>query len=210
MALRVLLADDHEVVRDGLKALLSTKGFDVVGEASNGRDAVRLTETTHPDVAILDLSMPHLNGIDAARIIARRFPNTRPILLTIHTEDPYVMGGLRAGVRGYVLKTQAGTDLVHAIREVSMGGIYLSPGVSRAVVDAFLTKRDAPMDPLSAREREVLQLVAEGKTNKEVAAVLGISVKTAECHRGHIMGKLNLHDTASLVRYAIRNGLAMP
>src|ERR1700752_4714737 len=113
MALRVLLADDHEVVRDGLKALLTSKGFDVVGEAADGRDAVRLAGSSHPDIAVLDLSMPQLNGIDAARIISRRFPNTRPILLTIHTEDPYVMGGLRAGVRGYVLKTQAGTDLVH-------------------------------------------------------------------------------------------------
>jgi DNA-binding NarL/FixJ family response regulator len=210
MALRILLADDHQVVREGLKALLTAQGFEVVGEAPDGRAAVEMVEAVRPDVAVLDLAMPQLNGVDAARVLASRWPRARVILLTIHTEDPYVIDALRAGVRGYVLKTQAGADLAQAIREVSLGSIYLSPGISNAVVDAYLTRSELPLDPLSGRERQVLQLVAEGKTNKEVAYILHISIKTAECHRSRIMQKLGIHETAGLVRYAIRRGLAMP
>ncbi len=161
-------------------------------------------------MVILDLAMPGLNGVDAAREIARAEPRTKTILLTMHKEDPYVLQALNAGISGYVLKTQAGAELVQAIREVARGSIYLSPGVSRAVVDAYKAKSEIPPDPLSPREREVLQLVAEGKTTKEVAGVLGISVKTAESHRTRIMEKLDIHETASLVRYAIRRGLIQP
>jgi len=210
MSIRILLADDHHVVREGLKALLVGHGFDVVGEARDGRDAVRQVEVLRPDIAVLDLSMPQLNGVDAAREIVRRSPTTRPLLLTIHTEDPYVISALRAGIRGYVLKTQASADLAHAIREVGLGGVYLSPGISRAVVNASLSGEEAPRDPLSPRERQVLQLVAEGKPNKRIASDLGVSVKTIESHRSRIMQKLDIHDTAGLVRYAIRQGMAMP
>ncbi len=210
MPIQVLLADDHQIVRQGLRAMLEHEGFKVVGEAADGREAIRLAESTHPDVVILDLAMPALNGLDAARDILRGSPRTKAILLTMHTEDPYVLEALRAGVSGYVLKTQATVDLVQAIREVMRGAIYLSPGVSKAVVEAYRNKSDLPPDPLSPREREVLQLVAEGKTTKEVAALLGISVKTAESHRTRIMSKLGIHETAGLVRYAIRRGIVQP
>ena len=210
MPIRVLLADDHQIMRQGLKNLLEREGFAVVAEASDGRDAIRLAETSHPDVAVLDLAMPALNGVDAGREITRASPRTKAILLTMHKEDPYVLQALNAGISGYVLKSQAAEDLVQAIREVARGSMYLSPGVSRAVVDAYRAKTDLPPDPLSPREREVLQLVAEGKTTKEVAAILGVSVKTAESHRTRIMEKLDIHETASLVRYAIRRGLIQP
>lgn len=210
MAIQVLLADDHQVVRQGLRALLEREGFKVVAEAADGRDAVRLAQSAHPDVVVLDLAMPSLNGVDAAREILRDSSRVKAVILTMHTEDPYVLEALRAGISGYVLKTQAGDDLVQAIREVVRGSIYLSPGVSRVVVDAYRAKTDLPPDPLSPREHEVLQLVAEGKTTKEVASVLGISVKTAESHRTRIMSKLDIHETAGLVRYAIRRGLVQP
>jgi DNA-binding NarL/FixJ family response regulator len=190
--------------------MLEHEGFKVVGEAADGREAVQLAETTHPDVAILDLAMPALNGLDAAREMLRASNRIKAILLTMHTDDPYVLEALRAGISGYVLKTQATLDLVQAIREVTRGAIYLSPGVSKTVVEAYRNKSELPHDPLSPREREVLQLVAEGKTTKEVAALLGVSVKTAESHRTRIMSKLGIHETAGLVRYAIRRGLVQP
>jgi DNA-binding NarL/FixJ family response regulator len=210
MLQRIILADDHLIVRQGLKSILEKESNTVVGEAGDGREAVRLAQELSPDIAVLDLSMPLLNGLDAAREIGKVSPQTRVILLTMHTEDPYVMEALRAGIRGYLLKTQAAQDLVQAIYEVSRGSMYLSPGISRAVVDAYLAKTELPPDPLTPREREVLQLIAEGKTTKEAAAVLGVSVKTAESHRTRIMEKLEIHETASLVRYAIRRGLVQP
>jgi DNA-binding NarL/FixJ family response regulator len=206
VGLRILLADDHAMVRQGLKAFLERDGFEVV-EASDGHEAIRLTRERHPDVAVLDLAMPLLNGLDAAREIRQVSPSTKTILLTMHGEDQYVLEALRAGVRGYVLKTQAGIDLVKAVHEVQRNAVYLSPGVSRAVVEAYLAKTDVAPDPLTPRERQVLQLIAEGKTTKEVAGLLGISVKTAESHRSRIMEKLDIHETATLVRYAIRRGL---
>jgi len=208
--LRILLADDHLIFRQSLKGLLEREGFQIIGEAADGQEAVRRARDLSPDVAVLDLAMPLLNGLDAAREIVRASPKTRPILLTMHAEDPYVMEALRAGIKGYVLKTQPSTDLVQAIQEVSRGRIYLSPGISRTVVDAYLAKTELPPDPLSPREREVLQLVAEGKTTKEIARLLGVSVKTAENHRTRIMAKLDIHETAGLVRYAIRHGIIQP
>ena len=209
MAIRVLLADDHVIVCQSLKAVLEREGFQVVGEAADGREAVRLARALRPDVAALDVSMPFLNGLDAAREIQKACPRTRTILLTMHGEDSYVLRALQMGIRGYVLKSQAVTDLVRAVQEVSRGATYLSPGVSAAVVEAYRTKKDA-RDPLTSREREVLQLVAEGKSTKEAASLLGISVKTAEYHRNSVMQKLGIHETASLVRYAIRRGLIEP
>lgn len=210
MRLRILLADDHQIVRQGLRALLEREGFDVAAEASDGLEAVRLARDLQPDVAVLDIAMPLLNGLDAAREVLKGSPRTKAILLTMHAEDHYVLEALRAGVSGYVLKTKAAGDLVRAIREVAGGAIYLSPGVSRAVVQAYRAKSDLPPDPLTPRERQVLQLIAEGKRTKEIAALLGVSVKTAESHRTRLMEKLNIHETASLVRYALQRGLIQP
>lgn len=209
MAIRVVLADNHALVRQGLKALLEREGFQVAGEASDGQELIRLVANVRPEIAILDISMPILNGIDAARELQKSSP-TKTILLTRHDEDQYVTEALRAGVKGYVLKNQAATDLVHAIREVCRGGIYLSPSISGTIVGAFLSKTDLPADPLTSRERQVLQLVGEGKSTKEVATLLGVSIKTAESHRTRLMQKLDIHETASLVRYAIRRGLVQP
>lgn len=196
MRIRILLADDHVMVRQGLKSVVEREGLEVVGEAGDGREAARLAKELRPDIAVVDLAMPLLNGLDAAREITQVSPKTRTVLLTMHSEDQYVMEALRAGIRGYVLKTQATLDLLQAIREVHKGTMYLSPGVSRALVEAYLAKTDLPPDPLTPRERQVLQLVAEGKTTKEIATILDVSVKTAESHRTRLMKKLDTHDTA--------------
>jgi len=208
--LRVLLADDHVLVRDGIKTTLESNGLSIVGEASEGREAVKMLRDLKPDVAVFDVSMPGLNGVDAARIALKENPGTKVVLLTVHTENEYVDEALRAGVSGYVLKKQATADLIRAIQEVSLGNIYLSPGISRAVMEAFRSGKELAARTLTAREREVLQLIAEGKTTKEIGSVLGISVKTAETHRSRVMDKLEIRDTAGLVRYAIRMGLVTP
>lgn len=207
MPIQVMLADDHQIIRQSLKVLLEREGLKIVGEASNGQEAVKIAESLHPDVAVLDVSMSVLNGIDAAKEIQKVSPHTKTVFLTIHDEDPYLLDALRAGAKGYVVKTHAAENLVQAIREASRGGVYLSPEVSRAVVQAYQNKTELSSEPLSPRERQVLQLIAEGKTTKEVAGVLNISVKTAETHRTRIMEKLDIHETAGLVRYAIRRGL---
>ncbi len=207
MSLSVLVAEDHQLVSDGIVALLKAAGHEIVGRASDGQTAVRLAETLHPDIAVLDASMPLLNGIDASRAIQKVRPDTKAIIVTVHDEDEYVLNAFRAGVRGYVLKKQAAADLLQAIKEVQAGSVYVSPGMSRALVDAVRTNTEMRSDLLTGREREVLQLVAEGKTSKEIASVLDVSVKTAETHRANIMNKLDIHETAGLVRYAIRHGM---
>lgn len=210
MPTRLLLADDHPLVRQGLKAFLERQGFHVVAEASDGQEALRLAVETQPDVVVLDITMPILNGIDAARELKKSPRKPGIILLTKHDEEQYVSEALLIGVGGYVLKSQVATDLVHAIQEVSRGSFYLSPHISRAVVKVSLPKKNAAPESLSGRERQVLQLVGEGKSTKEVAAQLGVSVKTAESHRARLMRKLDIHETAGLVRYAIRRGLIEP
>ncbi len=211
MTPRIVLAEDHLVVRQSLKVLLeSEEKWSVVGQADDGREAVRLVRQTQPDIAVLDLAMPLLNGLDAAREIRRESPNTRTLLLTMHKEDAYVLEALQAGVHGYVVKTQAAADLVCAIRDILGGKIYLSPSVSRTIVEAYLNKAIPCQNVLSSRERQVLQLIAEGKTSKAIADILSISARTAESHRARIMRKLNVHDTAGLVRYAVRSGLVEP
>ena len=210
MSGQVLIADDHPLIRQGLRSLLEKRGFTVVGEAVDGREATQLAQELEPDVAVLDLAMPLLNGLDAAREIIRASRRTKTILVTVHTADQYVLEALQAGVRGYVLKSQATADLVQAVHEVMRGGRYLSPGISEAVVQAYLGKTDLPSDPLTSREREVLQLIAEGKKTKEIAGLLGVSVKTIESHRTRLMEKLDIRQTAGLVRYAIRRGLIQP
>jgi len=209
--IRVLVADDHAIVREGLRALLSREpDLQVVAVAGDGHEALRLAQETRPDVAALDLSMPLLNGLEAARQMAAWERGPRTILLTMHADDRYVLEAIRAGVRGYVLKKQAAADLVRAIREVASGAVYLSPTISAVVTDAIRTPAPAPELRLTPREREVLQLVAEGKRTKEIATILGVSVKTADAHRTRLMQKLDLHDVAGLTRYAIRQGLTEP
>lgn len=210
MPIRVLLADDHSLVRQGLRAWLEKHSFQVVGEAPNGQEALRIADSVQPDVAIIDIAMPTLNGIETAWLMKKSSPKTKVILLTQHAEDQYVTEALRAGVRGYVLKSQVADDLLHAVREVCQGSVYLSPSISGTLVGAYLSKTSAPPDPLSTRERQVLQLVGEGKSTKEVAVQLGISIKTAESHRARLMRKLDIHETATLVLYAIRRGLVQP
>jgi two-component system response regulator NreC len=210
MAYRVILADDHHIVRQGLRALLEKEGLKVVAEADNGREAVELAQTHKPDVVVLDLMMPLQNGLEAGREILQNRYATAAILLTMHTEEHQIAMALRAGIRGYLLKTQAAEDLVQAIREVIKGEIYLSPGVSRIVVDGYLSGDRPAGDPLAPRERQVLQLVAEGKTSKEIAVLLGLTVKTAESYRARVMEKIDVHETAGLVRYAIRHGIIVP
>lgn len=210
MPVRILLADDHQIVREGLKALLEREGFQIAAEAVNGAEAVAMARTITPDVVILDLTMPLLNGLEAAHEILRDRAATRIILLTMHADDHQVAAALRMGVRGYVLKTQAVDDLAHAIRDVIKGQTYLSPSISNIVVNGFLSGAQAAADPLAPRERQVLQLVAEGKTSKEIASLMGLSVKTAESYRTRVMEKLDIHQTAGLVRYAIRRGMVEP
>ena len=210
MAIRVVLADDHVVVRQGLKSLLEREGFQVVAEASDGQEALGHVQSLQPDIAVIDISMPIRNGLDAARDIARLSPKTKTILLTQHDEDEYISEALDAGMKGYVLKSQASSDLILAIQQVCRGLVYLSPGVSNAVMEAYRSKSKRPVDPLTTRERQVLQLIAEGKSTKDIASLLCISVKTAESHRTRLMRKLDIHETASLVLYAVRRRIVRP
>ena len=210
MAIRVLLADDHEMVREAFAALLEMEGFAIAGQACDGREALRLAAELAPDVIVLDLIMPELNGLDAARALLHRDPGVKIILVTQYADRAYVLEALTLGVRGYVLKSQAPPDLLQAIREVCRGATYISPSISEMVVEAYRTKSDAGAEPLTLREREVLQLIAEGKTNKEVAQILDLSLKTVDSHRSRLMDKLNVRGTAGLVRYAVRRGLIRP
>jgi DNA-binding NarL/FixJ family response regulator len=210
MPRRVLLADDHRIFREILRTFLESNGWPVVGEAADGLAVIEMARQLHPDTSILDFRMPGLNGIDAARELLKLEPRMNILLLTAYHEDHLVIEALRAGVRGYVTKTQATTDLLQAMRETSGGAIYLSPGVTRVVVDGCLGGGELSDDRLTLRERQVVQLVAEGRTNKEIAGILSLSTKTAESHRAHAMKKLAIHETAGLVRYAIRKGLIPP
>jgi two-component system, NarL family, response regulator NreC len=210
MPIRVILADDHLIVRQGLRLVLEKEQIEVLGEASDGVEAIRLIQELLPEIAVLDLDMPGLDGLAVLREAARLSPQTRAIILTRHMEEPYAVEALRIGARGYVLKTQATTDLVAAIRHVDRGEVYLSPKISKAVVRAYLNNAERSNGQLSVRERQVLQLVGEGHSTKKIASLLGVSVKTADTHRTKLMEKLDIHQVAGLVRYAIRNGLLEP
>lgn len=207
MGIRVVLADDHAVVREGVKLLLECEGFEVVGQAADGLEAVRMVRELSPEVAVLDRSMPLLNGVDAAREILEASPATRLILLTMDTEESHLLEALRAGFRGCVLKSYEARELIQAIRAVVRGETYLHPGLSRVVVEAYLSRTVIQPELLSPRERQVLQLLAEGKKTREVAALLDVSIKTAESHRTRLMKKLGIKETAGLVRYALRQGV---
>lgn len=205
---RILLADDHTVVRRGFGLILSKEAdFEVVGEARSGREAVELAESLQPDLVVIDVSMPELNGIEATRRISELCPKTRVLALSMHRDAVYVREILRAGARGYLVKDADDDAFVGAVRVVARGEAYLSPSVADAVLTDYRRYVTEPIDLLTAREREVLLMIAEGKTNKEIANLLALSVYTVEAHRGKIMEKLNLHNTGDIVRFALRNGL---
>jgi DNA-binding NarL/FixJ family response regulator len=205
---RILLVDDHSVVRQGFRMILQAQAdMEVVGEASNGREAVEQAAKLQPDIAVIDVSMPELNGIEATRRIADTSPRTRVLALSMHKDAVYVREILRAGARGYLLKDSDEGDLVAAVRAVSRGEGFLSPAIADAVLNDYRRHVSDPIDLLSSREREVLQMIAEGKTNKEIATTLNLSVYTIEAHRGRIMEKLNLHSAGEIVRFAVRKGL---
>lgn len=210
---RILLADDHTLMRQGLRKILeSRKDWDVVAEASDGRDAVQQTAATHPNVAILDIGMPLLNGIEATRQIVRRFPTVRVLILSMHSAEEYIVQALKAGAAGYLLKDAADTDLIRGVAAVASGKSFFSPAVSKVMLDDYLRHLSERgivdrFDSLSEREREVFQLVAEGHTNKEIGELLFISAVTVETHRSHILQKLDVHNMAELVLYAVRRGV---
>jgi two-component system, NarL family, response regulator NreC len=211
-ALRILLADDHTVVRQGLRKVLEDRPeWQVVAEAGDGREAVRLAEQHKPDVAVVDVAMPLLNGIEATRQITKRVPQTKVLVLSMYSDEAYVTQMLKAGATGYLLKDSADVDLLQAVQAVSQGKSFFSPAVARLMSDDYARQRgDNAVDryeSLSEREREIFQLVAEGKTNKEIAALLFISPSTVETHRARIMEKLDLHSAAEIVLHAVRRGV---
>jgi two-component system response regulator NreC len=212
-ALRILVADDHTIIRSGLRMLLERQpGFEVVGEAADGRQAVELARGLRPDVAMLDIAMPNLNGIEAARQICAELPKIRIVILSVHSDEAYVLKALKAGARGYLLKDSAESDIISAVRLVGAGKAFFSPEISRMLVEDYVRQlqhrgMDDSYELLTTREREILQLLAEGRSNKDIAAMLNVSVYTVETHRSHILQKLNLHSLPELILYAIRKGV---
>jgi RNA polymerase sigma factor (sigma-70 family) len=211
--LRILLADDHTVVRNGLRLILERQpSFEVIGEAADGREVVELAAEKRPDVVVMDIGMPNLNGIEAARRIIASHPETAVAILSMHADEGYVIRALKAGVKAYLLKDSAEADLIAAIRAISEGKSFFSPAITRLLKEDYMRQIEDQdvedsYDLLTPREREVLQLVAEGKTNKEVANLLNVSLFTIETHRAHILQKLNLHSVPELILYAVRKGI---
>jgi DNA-binding NarL/FixJ family response regulator len=211
--IRIILSDDHAVIRRGLRLVLEEQeDFEVIGEASDGREAVHLAEMLKPEIAVLDISMPNLNGIEAARQISAKQLGTSIVVLSMHADESFVLRALKAGARGYVLKESREGDLINAIRLVSEGKSFFSPAVSRMLVEDYVRQlQDKDIDDsyelLTLREREILQLIAEGKSNKDIANMLNLSLYTVETHRSNILEKLNLHSVAELILYAVRKGV---
>jgi len=210
---RIVIAEDHTILREGLRSLLcSDPEFDVVGEAEDGRDAIRCVEALSPDLALMDLSMPRMNGLDAIKEIKKQNPEIKIIVLTVHKTEEYILATLQAGADGYLLKDATHSELVMAIKNVLAGKRYLSPGISEKVIEGYLEgrrtlKTRSSWDTLTQREREILKLIAEGYKNKEVADYLYISLKTVEKHRSNLMRKLDLHNVAALTAFAAEKGL---
>jgi len=210
---RILLADDHQLMRSGLRLVIEQQpDLTIVGEAADGREAVALAKSVRPDVAVMDISMPNLNGIEAAHQIIQSQPDIAVIVLSMHTDESYVLRALKAGAKGYLLKDSAEADLIAAVRAVAHGKSFFSPAVSKVLLDDYMRKlkrsgADDAYDLLTPREREILQLVAEGKSNKEVANLLNLSVYTVETHRSNVMQKLNLKGIPELTLYAVRKGI---
>jgi DNA-binding NarL/FixJ family response regulator len=209
--MRVLLADDHGLVRAGIRSLLEKiPEVEVVGEASDGREALRLIGTEAPNVVLMDIAMKELGGLEALPRITKNFPSVKVIILSAHANEEYVIRALRSGAAGYMLKDAATLELELALRSVAQGKTYLSPSISRTVIDSYLERvgdESSPLEQLTARQREILQLIAEGKNTKEIAGMLDISIKTVEAHRLQLMARLTIHDVPGLVRFAIRSGL---
>jgi DNA-binding NarL/FixJ family response regulator len=211
--LRVLIVDDHTLVRQGLRRILEAQpGFEVIGEAGDGREAIRLVHEIQPDIVVLDVTMPRLNGLEALSQLQRRAPQAHIVVLSMHDDEAYVTRAVRAGAAAYLLKDSADVDLIHALRAVAQGKSFFSPSVAKIIADEYvrqLADRGVTdrYETLSEREREVLQLIAEGRSNKETAAQLHISPTTVETHRAHIMEKLDLHSTAEIVLFAVRRGI---
>lgn len=211
--IRILLADDHTLVRQGFRKILEDRpDWEVVAEASDGRDAVRQAAAVEPDVAVLDIGMPLLNGIEATRQITRRHPGIRVLILSMHADEAYIIQALKAGARGYLLKDSADVELIRGIAAVAAGKSYFSPAVSKIMLDDYVRRMAEKgivdrFDSLSEREREVFQLIAEGHSNKEIADLLFVSPATVETHRAHVLQKLDVHNTAELVLYAVRRGV---
>jgi len=211
--LRILLGDDHTLLRHGLRKILQERSeWEVVAEAGDGREAVRQTLALHPDVAILDIGMPLMNGIEATRQIVRRLPDLRVLILSMHANEPYIIQALKAGATGYLLKDSADTDLIRGVSAVAAGKSFFSPVVAKVMLDDYVRHLAEKgivdrFDSLTEREREIFQLAAEGHTNKEIAELLSVSPATVETHRGHILQKLDIHSTAELVLYAVRRGV---
>lgn len=214
--LRILIADDHSVVRHGLRSLLESQpGWEVCAEAANGREAVELAKRLNPNIVILDITMPELNGLEATRQIVKSVPQVEVLILTMHTSEEVARQVLRAGARGFLLKSDTDRELIGAVETLQRHKPFLSPHATEFILDSFVSgsktnETECDLDPTTPREREIIQLLAEGKTNKEVATALGVSVRTVEGHRARIMEKLNLHSTSELVRYAIRNHIIQP
>ncbi|MBD2746653.1 response regulator transcription factor [Microvirga sp. BT688] len=208
---RILIADDHDVVRSGVATILSSQpGWEVVAEAEDGRQAVQLAAETHPDLAILDYQLPLMNGVDATREIRAFHPNTEVLIFTMHESEPLVRELLEAGARGYLLKSDARKFLIAAVESLAAHKPFFTGRVSETLLKSFLSKGHAPEGALTTRERSVVQLIAEGHSNKQVALILGLNLKTVESHRAAAMRKVNVNSTATLVRYAIRNKLVEP
>ncbi len=211
--IRILLADDHTIIRSGLRLLLEQQpDFKVVAEAADGREAVDLASRHHPEIAVLDIGMPQLNGIEATQQIVSREARTRVVILSMHSDEGYVLRALKAGANAYILKNSAEADLIRAVRTVSEGKSFFSPAISKMLLEDYVRQiRDKQVedsyDLLTPREREILQLLAEGRTNKEVANILKLSLYTVETHRGNILEKLNLHGVPELILYAVRKGI---
>jgi two-component system response regulator NreC len=211
--IRVLLAEDHTIVRQGIAALLGTESdMEVVGEASNGLEAIELAKKLAPDVVLMDIGMQYLNGLEATREIKKLFPSMKVLVLTMHDNEEWVFQILKAGASGYLIKDSAMIDLISALRAIDQGDSYLSPSISKKVIEEYIRKAElgekkGVEDLLSAREREILQLIAEGNSIPQIASLLCISKKTVEAHKTHIMEKLNIHDKVGLIKYAIRTGL---